>query len=76
MNTVLKLTKRKPGIAVSLDTGKGFDKYLYTDTGEINRFTIAVVLSVEDNKKPKDKMVIDFTFKDYKTGLFKEPLEK
>jgi len=48
----LKLTKKKPIPGMDLSTGKGYYKYLYTDTGEVGRFGFAMKIAIPPKEKP------------------------
>ena len=48
----LKLTRGKPIEGVSLEDFKVYKKYLYTDTGLVGRWAVAVKVAYPKDKKP------------------------
>ena len=63
MKVILKLTKKKPNAVVGVDkeTGEvvGGYEYLYTDTGMVSRWMIAMKVLVRDNEEPKKEITVN-----------------
>jgi len=59
MRIVLKRTKKKPVPGFDLDSGKVAYKYLYTDTGEASRWSVAIKFVVEKGEPVPEKLILD-----------------
>jgi len=69
MKVVLKLTKKKPIEGISLEDFKVYNKYLYTDTGRVKDWNIAMYIAFRKGEKPPQKLAIEI-------NLIKEGGEK
>jgi len=55
---VLKRTKKKPTRSFSLDSLKVYEKYLYTDTGEVGHWNVAFRIAIEKGQAAPREIII------------------
>ena len=55
----LKLTRKKPSVAFNFEDHMVYYKYLYTNTGLVKNWTVAMNLYIRKDEEPPKEITID-----------------